>query len=302
MGLPGARRIVDARRGAHADGLLRGVLAGEGCSGTEVARLRGGLIVPAEPSVSVVINLFASGTETSAGFVTAAGLRYAGSAPVASPTIDAGPRAWVTLTLTPPGAYRVLGLPLAELDRPATGLSDVLGPAALELAARLREAAGWVERFDLLREFAVGRAEHGGSPAPEVTRAWARLTETGGRIPVRRLADEVGWSHQHLIRMFHRQLGHPPKTLARLLRLRGTLRDIRADGRVDQAVFAAGYHDRAHFARDLREFVGTTPGRYVRGALPCGCVTEADAVGDPAADPAAHGEVNSLQDANHDHR
>ncbi|MFI6318983.1 helix-turn-helix domain-containing protein [Nonomuraea sp. NPDC050556] len=221
---------------------------------TEAHDVPGPLLVPAEPSVSLVVNL--SGPV--AGFVTAAGRTYRSAAPAAP-----GPRAWATLTLSPPDAYRVLGV---APDRPVLALEDVLGTAGRDLAERLREAGDFTAMEAFLRE----RLASGRPPAPEVVRAWRRLAASGGRVPVRLLAEEVGWSHQHLTRMFHRQLGRPPKTLARLLRLRVALRRMRED--TWQAAVAAGYFDEAHFARDLREFTGSTPGRYLREALPCGCV------------------------------
>jgi AraC-like DNA-binding protein len=132
--------------------------------------------------------------------------------------------------------------------------------------------------------FLAARAASGSDPAAEVVFAWRRLVESSGRLPIGTVADEVGWSRQHLIRMFRRCFGQPPKTLARMVRLRTALSRARAEGRWQQAAADAGYFDESHFVRDLREFTGTTPGRYLRAALPCGCVRQVNSLQDRSSD------------------
>ena len=65
-------------------------------------------------------------------------------------------------------------------------------------------------------------------PSPEVDRAWERLVASAGAAPIARVADEVGWSHKHLIARFKRQVGLRPKTAARLVRFERVL------GRLDE--------------------------------------------------------------------
>ncbi|MEV4225300.1 AraC family transcriptional regulator [Nonomuraea sp. NPDC049725] len=244
-------------------------------SGTETTGWLGALIVPAEPTVSLVVDLT---SEASDGFVVA-GWMYRAAAPAVR-----GPQAWASLTLTLPEAHRLLGGRLGELAGPSQRLTEVLGADGRELAERIGEARTWEQRFAVMRGFSADRTTQGPAVVPGVLLAWRRLIESGGKVPIGAVAVEVGWSSQHLIRMFRRSFGHPPKTLARLLRLRATLRRVRAEGRWEQAAFDAGYHDQAHFARDLRAFTGTSPSRYVRAALPCGCVRQANSLQDWARD------------------
>ena len=102
-------------------------------------------------------------------------------------------------------------------------------------------------------------------PSPEVGWAWERLLATRGAVPVGRIADEVGWSHKHLIARFRQQVGLRPKTAARLVRFDGVWR--RLDGRrpLDWGLVAreAGYADQAHLVRDFHQFTGTTPTRFL---------------------------------------
>jgi hypothetical protein len=127
--------------------------------------------------------------------------------------------AYLELWLAPLGAYRLLGgVPMDALTGQTVDLTDVLGTGSRRLANQLRDTPSWQQRFGLLDAYLLRRAQHGPQPAPEVAWAWRRLTATGGTLPIRRLAGEVGWSHKHLITRFRQQIGLPPKTAARLVR------------------------------------------------------------------------------------
>ncbi|MBO0689207.1 MAG: AraC family transcriptional regulator [Candidatus Dormibacteraeota bacterium] len=169
------------------------------------------------------------------------------------------------LKLTPLGAYTLLGVPMHELTGKAIDVGDLLGPAVRPLLDALREAPDWEERFRLLDRFLVRRAEVGPRPAGAVAWAWRRLAESGGQVPVGRLAEEVGWSHRHLVARFREQVGLTPKTLARIVRFNGLLRGVEAGGEVRWAELAVdhGYYDQAHLYRDFRQFLGLTPAAFL---------------------------------------
>jgi AraC-like DNA-binding protein len=194
-------------------------------------------------------------------------------------------RSYLEVWLAPLGAYRLLGLPMAELAGQTVDLVAVLGRAGRRLGEQLRETPSWSQRFALLDRFLLARLADGPRPLPEVGWAWARLVATGGAVPIGRLAAEVGWSHRHLIDRFRRQVGLSPKTAARLVRFDGVWRRLDGEGgRLDWADLAreVGYADQAHLVRDFRQFTGTTPTAFAARTLP------------PDGD---HGQqVNSVQD------
>jgi len=101
---------------------------------------------------------------------------------------------------------------------------------------------------------------------------WSRLVQTGGRVSIGTLVDEVGFSQRHLIGQFREQIGLSPKTLARVLRFGRAIRMIKDGGRPNLAAVAqdCGYYDQAHFSRDFHTFAGVTPTELVRSQLPDG--------------------------------
>jgi AraC-like DNA-binding protein len=116
----------------------------------------------------------------------------------------------------------------------------------------------------LVDQFLLRRLADGPRPAREVGWAWHRLVATGGSEPIGEIAREVGWSHKHLIAKFKQQVGLPPKTAARLVRLDTVWPQLAGSGAPNWARIAAeaGYADQAHLIRDFRRFTGTTPSRF----------------------------------------
>jgi AraC-like DNA-binding protein len=183
------------------------------------------------------------------------------------PTQVAGERAFscLELRLTPLGAHRLLGLPLHELANRTYPLEELL-PGVGALTARVRATESWNERFDLLEAF-LARQLADTTPAPsELEWAWRRLVQSGGRVRVRSLATDLGWSPRRLIERFRDHVGLPPKAAARVIRLDRAVSALRAGTpQIAEVATACGYADQAHLGRELRELGGITPGQLVRG-------------------------------------
>lgn len=183
----------------------------------------------------------------------------------------------IDLKLTPLGAYTLTGLPLSELAGACVPVADVFGPDGAELAARVRESDDWDERFDLLETFLVRRVAGGPRPDPAVAWAFERLRATEGAARVEALACELGCSRRYLRDGFLRQVGLPPKTVARLLRFHAVRERVtRAPRRWADIAHAVGYADQSHLNREFRELAGTTPSDFVRRLIPEGGVVGDD--------------------------
>ena len=135
------------------------------------------------------------------------------------PTAVAGDRGFscLELRLTPLGTRRLLGRPLHELTNRSVPLEELL-PEAETLAQRLRDEHSWEARFDLVERFLSRRLADSIPPPRELEWAWRELIRSGGRVRVRALAVELGWSPRRLIDRFRDHLGLPPKAAARVIR------------------------------------------------------------------------------------
>jgi AraC-like DNA-binding protein len=237
------------------------------------------LILTFGPSIDV---LDGARRQTLTGsFVATVGDRYA-------TTEYLGDQYGLEIVLSPPGARRLLGVPLSELGPLVTGLGELLGPAAERLLDRLATAPDWASRFDLLDTELSARAAAGAAPPPVAERAWRLLCASGGRIGVARLATELGCSRRYLSSRFAELTGVSPKTYGRIVRCRAAMRllsvpaadgatppapladgtpparlaDGTPPGRLADVAARCGYFDEAHLARDFRLLVGVSPGRW----------------------------------------
>jgi AraC-like DNA-binding protein len=180
-------------------------------------------------------------------------------------TYNAGVGQGIQLMLDPLVAGRLLGLPLGELANRVVALDDLGARDLKELPERLAAAASWPARFALLDDVFGRRLDQAPPTDPRLARIWDRLEATHGRIPIERLAAEVGWSRRHLATVTNREFGLAPKALARVLRFgRAYAMRERAATQGWAAVAAeCGYYDQAHLIRDFHAFAGTTPSASV---------------------------------------
>jgi AraC-like DNA-binding protein len=224
---------------------------------------------PPRPAVTLIVDLDGAisvgGERLPVGWLGGLGDRYV------LVGFDGGTYAALDIELVPLGAYRILGMPVSELQGQCVALEDLFGGEGRRLVERLREAAGWDARFDLLERFLLARAAVGPVPTPAVQWAIGRLRETGGRARIDALASELGCSRRYLTARFTAEVGLAPKTIARQIRFSRVCARVREEPAAWARLAAeAGYYDQAHLNRDFRELAGTTPTDFVARLLPGG--------------------------------
>ncbi len=167
----------------------------------------------------------------------------------------------VAIEMTPLGSRAIFGMPARELWNLSLELSDVVGSSRGELWERLQGVVGWDRRFEVCDQVLAGIAGDE-RVAPELRRSWQMLITSGGRVPVGELATEVGYTRQHLGRLFRDEFGLGPKLAARVVRFeraRRMLRMVPSFVSMAQVAVACGYYDQSHLNRDFAELAGCTP-------------------------------------------
>jgi AraC family transcriptional regulator of adaptative response/methylated-DNA-[protein]-cysteine methyltransferase len=100
----------------------------------------------------------------------------------------------------------------------------------------------------------------------EAVAAAARLIEQAEEAPsLAELAEAVGYAPHHFQRLFKRDLGVSPAEYARALRNRRTETALKANDRVTDAVYDAGYQSPSGFYNDAKERLGMTPSAWRDG-------------------------------------
>lgn len=168
----------------------------------------------------------------------------------------------IVVELSPHMAYTVLGEAPGMAEGGVLDGAELLGSPAEELVDRLAAAPDWRERMSVLDDTFATWAAAGPVPSARVVWAWRRLCRTGGRVPIARLADEVGWTRRNLLARFRAQIGLSPKTAARVIRFQRALRLLNRRGPqlpLSAVAQVAGYSDQAHLTREFRSLAGATP-------------------------------------------
>ena len=182
--------------------------------------------------------------------------------------VHPGAQSGIQLQLSPLGARRVLGMPAGELASMDVSAEAIWGPLADRIHQQVREAGDWPARFAVLDDL-LGTVANQRRGVPDgVARAWDLLLASGGTIPIREVARDIGWSERHLHAMFTREIGLSPKPAARVIRFDRARRRlergvIAGHRRIAEVAADAGYFDQAHLIRDWQQFTGLTPTDWV---------------------------------------
>jgi AraC-like DNA-binding protein len=181
----------------------------------------------------------------------------------------------IQVNFTPIGARLFFQLPLSELANRSLGLDELYGDQARAITLAIAEAGNWDRRFDLLDALVAQRITQAARPRPEIREAWRRMQETPGKVEIGKLAQELGWSHKHLIAQFRDHLGAPPKQIERVLRLQRAIQRLgeRRPPRWAAIALESGYFDQSHMIREFHALAGCTPEEYVSLQLAHGGVS-----------------------------
>ena len=157
------------------------------------------------------------------------------------------------------GAARaIVGAPLEEIAGRMLELRDlgidldsVLDAPALDAACESREG---------LASLALAISTRTKTRAPVDWRVREAVEQLEQGIAVHDVAQSVGVTDRHLLRLFRHEVGLSPKRVAALIRLRRSL-DARLESGASWASVAArmGYADESHFSRECRHLTGMTP-------------------------------------------
>ncbi|HXU98757.1 MAG TPA: helix-turn-helix domain-containing protein [Jiangellaceae bacterium] len=177
----------------------------------------------------------------------------------------------VAIELTPLGCRTLFGMPSRALWNTSVECADVVGAAGRELWDRVQGLDSWDARFAACDEVLTRLAGTEVVVAPELRHAWHTLVRSGGTTSIGALADDIGWSRQHLARRFGEEFGLGPKLAARVVRFqraREMLQSTPSFVTLAQVAAVCGYYDQAHLDRDFAELAGCAPTTWLAEELP----------------------------------
>lgn len=96
-----------------------------------------------------------------------------------------------------------------------------------------------------------------------------RIIETKGKIRVKELAWEIGYSERHINQKFIDYFGISPKVFSKIIRFQHVLNQLNqfnshtVQGSLIDIAQDAGYYDQSHMYKDFSEFSNNSPGQYL---------------------------------------
>lgn len=180
------------------------------------------------------------------------------------------------LAVDPLAARWLFGAPASRLPGLALDLLDMIGPEAGLLQRRVEDEEDWDLRFAAVGRFLLDRLHSvsGAAATPpraEVAEGWRWIVSHGGNGGVDALCAHVGLGPRQLRKVFTDEFGLGPKALSRLVRFERAVAMVRdrAAGAgtgtetLSDIAARAGYADHAHFDREFRGMVGTSPSAWI---------------------------------------
>jgi AraC-like DNA-binding protein len=172
---------------------------------------------------------------------------------------------YIGITFRPGGTSALFGIDAHRFANDFVPIEALFGAFAIELRERLAMAPDVQTRFALLERLLTLRLRDN-RDFDRLTPALQRIKQTHGRVSIVDLAVLTDVSTKHLVTLFNRVVGAPPKTLTRLYRLQHLLSAILANPSpsLTSLAYDCAYFDQAHFIKDFKRLTGHTPGNYLR--------------------------------------
>ena len=176
----------------------------------------------------------------------------------------------IGIRFRPGGAYALLGIPMHELSDQVIELDLIQKQRFADLHEQLLEADSAEARFALVEKMLLDALDYERSGHPAVHYLAGHLRAWDGAVRISDLVEQVALSHKRLMRLFERDVGMTPKSLAQIYRFQSALRHIATVSQPDWTRVAVdcGYYDQPHLIHDFRRLSGLTPNEYVAARLP----------------------------------
>jgi hypothetical protein len=165
----------------------------------------------------------------------------------------------------PYGFANFVGTPLEKLVDIETPIESLFGeiPAKV-LEQKIVQATSTQERIEVIEMFLLDKLNQNATIEDLVKTTVDSLLATNGSSPINQILKDQLSKRRQLERNFKKQIGISPKQLGRVLRLQAALKMLLSDKKsLTNIAYETEYFDQAHFIKDFKEFIGTTPKEFL---------------------------------------
>jgi AraC-like DNA-binding protein len=167
----------------------------------------------------------------------------------------------------PYGFANFMSVPIDNLANKETPIELLFSEeAAKELGQNINRAADTQARIAIVEQFLLERMHDEASIDSIVKTTIDAMLLAGGDISIKTILGGDLSKRRQLERKFLKHIGMSPKQLGKVIRLQAALKMMRAQQSegLTKIAYKSNYYDQAHFAKDFKEFTGTTPGEFFK--------------------------------------
>ncbi|WP_420573949.1 DUF6597 domain-containing transcriptional factor [Kordia sp.] len=131
---------------------------------------------------------------------------------------------------------------------------------AKSLKQKIFEASSTLKRIEIIETFLLDRLHQSTTIENLVKTTVDTLLATNGSTSIHQILKDDLSKRRQLERNFRKQIGISPKQLGKVLRLQTALKMLlNEEKNLTNIAYESEYFDQAHFIKDFKEFIGTTP-------------------------------------------
>jgi AraC-like DNA-binding protein len=112
-----------------------------------------------------------------------------------------------------------------------------------------------------LQKYLIGRFKENRTNQV-VDYAIKKIVTSSGFVSISDLSEDIGYSRQHVTRLFKERVGVSPKEIARIVRFQQFYRRINSKAEFNFDDLYDYYYDQSHFIKEFQNFVGYFPHEY----------------------------------------
>jgi AraC-like DNA-binding protein len=168
----------------------------------------------------------------------------------------------------PGGFYPFVGVSISSFTDTTVTLDEVFGAGGNALEKAVLAEGTDASRISVVEDFLRRRRQEPDEHVARIAEIVYAVAGDRAILKVEDLVDRYAVNKRTLQRLFAKYVGVSPKWVIQRYRLHEAAEQLASGSSISQSALALdlGYTDQAHFARDFKTVVGTSPAAYARAA------------------------------------
>jgi AraC-like DNA-binding protein len=174
---------------------------------------------------------------------------------------------FIAIEFCPQGAFPIFGVPMAETANQHLNADSVFGTWSREVRESINNLESVSLKVAYVQDQLIRLLRQHHRRSGVVDYCVDALRSADGRVPIRDLEQDTGYSRRYLDLLFRQYVGLPPKVLAGIFRFQRFYRRWAEGQSFDEfkSDLYSHYYDQAHFTNEFRKMTGHSPRKFIRG-------------------------------------